>query len=199
MRKEQQEQKRLAIGKQQPVRRAVSLRSETNGRLMEFRRQEEEKQIMMQNYYFAERELERKHNPPALPKPSAIFLNESRDRVFERSLIYDDTLGPGYYPDQPPQPKPAARQQPPPPVSKEDKASDPSSLKKITNKVFNKYNIEAQQHRLPVPAPQVAKKPHSDYMFVSDDRDRFGDQIFPIVLKTNVPGPGAYNSVESIE
>lgn len=36
-------------------------------------------------------------------------------------------------------------------------------------------------------------------MFVMDDRDRFGDQIFPIVLKTQVPGPGTYDVIETIE
>jgi hypothetical protein len=29
-------------------------------------------------------------------------------------------------------------------------------------------------------------------MFVQDDRDRFGDQKFPIAFRLNVPGPGAY-------
>ena len=30
-------------------------------------------------------------------------------------------------------------------------------------------------------------------MFIKDDRDRFGNQIFPIVPKLNVPGPGSYD------
>lgn len=63
--------------------------------------------------------------------------------------------------------------------------------------MFNKYHVEVQQQRQPEP-PIQPKKPHPDYMFVQDDRDRFGDQIFPIVLKTNVPGPGAYNAAETI-
>jgi hypothetical protein len=29
-------------------------------------------------------------------------------------------------------------------------------------------------------------------MFVLDDRDRFGEQIFPIAPKLKVPGPGSY-------
>ena len=29
-------------------------------------------------------------------------------------------------------------------------------------------------------------------MFVLDDRDRFGDQIYPIAPKLKVPGPGTY-------
>ena len=29
-------------------------------------------------------------------------------------------------------------------------------------------------------------------MFVLDDRDRFGEQIFPIAPKLQVPGPGSY-------
>lgn len=36
-------------------------------------------------------------------------------------------------------------------------------------------------------------------MFVNDDRDRFGEQKYPIAPKLNVPGPGAYNINESIE
>lgn len=36
-------------------------------------------------------------------------------------------------------------------------------------------------------------------MFVKDDRDRFGNQVFPIVLKLNVPGPGSYEVAETIE
>ena len=30
------------------------------------------------------------------------------------------------------------------------------------------------------------------FMFMKDDRDRFGDQIYPLVLKDKTPGPGAY-------
>lgn len=30
-------------------------------------------------------------------------------------------------------------------------------------------------------------------MFILDDRDRFGDQLFPIAPKLNVPGPGSYS------
>lgn len=29
-------------------------------------------------------------------------------------------------------------------------------------------------------------------MFVLDDRDRFGDQVFPIAPKLKIPGPGSY-------
>lgn len=36
-------------------------------------------------------------------------------------------------------------------------------------------------------------------MFMKDDRDRFGDQKFPIVPKNDVPGPGAYDIKHSIE
>lgn len=30
-------------------------------------------------------------------------------------------------------------------------------------------------------------------MFIKDDRDRFGKQLFPVVAKVNNPGPGTYN------
>lgn len=36
-------------------------------------------------------------------------------------------------------------------------------------------------------------------MFVIDDRDRFGQQKYPIVQHLNVPGPGAYETKHSIE
>lgn len=36
-------------------------------------------------------------------------------------------------------------------------------------------------------------------MFAQDDRDRFGDQIFPVVPKLKVPVPGSYDSHGSIE
>ena len=36
-------------------------------------------------------------------------------------------------------------------------------------------------------------------MFIQDDRDRFGDQKYPISNKTQVPGPGAYDVKDSIE
>lgn len=36
-------------------------------------------------------------------------------------------------------------------------------------------------------------------MFAQDDRDRFGDQIFPIAPKLKVPGPGSYDTHGSIE
>jgi hypothetical protein len=35
-------------------------------------------------------------------------------------------------------------------------------------------------------------------MFIVDDRDRFGNQIFPIAPKLNVPGPGSYTTADSI-
>lgn len=36
-------------------------------------------------------------------------------------------------------------------------------------------------------------------MFVKDDRDRFGDQKYPIAPKLNVPGPGTYEIMKGIE
>jgi hypothetical protein len=42
------------------------------------------------------------------------------------------------------------------------------------------------------------KPKQPNYMFIKDDRNRYGEQIFPIVLKLNVPGPGAYNVIDTI-
>ena len=39
----------------------------------------------------------------------------------------------------------------------------------------------------------------NDHMFVLDDRDRFGDQKFPLASKVNIPGPGSYNIDDNIE
>ena len=36
-------------------------------------------------------------------------------------------------------------------------------------------------------------------MFREDDRDRFGDQKYPIAGRVQVPGPGAYDNKNSIE
>ena len=36
-------------------------------------------------------------------------------------------------------------------------------------------------------------------MFINDDRDRFGNQMFSIAQKVNVPGPGAYQLHDNIE
>ena len=36
-------------------------------------------------------------------------------------------------------------------------------------------------------------------MFVMDDRDRFGNQMFPIAPKLNVPGPGTYKEKDTLE
>ena len=36
-------------------------------------------------------------------------------------------------------------------------------------------------------------------MFVKDDRDRFGNQIFPIAPKLNIPGPGAYEINDTMQ
>lgn len=36
-------------------------------------------------------------------------------------------------------------------------------------------------------------------MFIEDDRDRFGHQKYPIAAVSNVPGPGAYQSKNTIE
>ena len=35
-------------------------------------------------------------------------------------------------------------------------------------------------------------------MFVLDDRDRFGNQAFPIATRVNVPGPGAYEVLDTM-
>lgn len=36
-------------------------------------------------------------------------------------------------------------------------------------------------------------------MFMMDDRDRFGEQKFPIAPKLKVPGPGTYEISNTIE
>ena len=36
-------------------------------------------------------------------------------------------------------------------------------------------------------------------MFIEDDRDRFGNQKYPIAARVNVPGPGAYEIRDTIE
>lgn len=36
-------------------------------------------------------------------------------------------------------------------------------------------------------------------MFIKDDRDRFGQQKYPISYKVNVPGPGAYDVGSGME
>ena len=36
-------------------------------------------------------------------------------------------------------------------------------------------------------------------MFRQDDRDRFGDQKYPIVARAQVPGPGTYQNKNSLE
>ena len=36
-------------------------------------------------------------------------------------------------------------------------------------------------------------------MFVIDERNRFGERMFPLVEKFKVPGPGAYQANESLE
>jgi hypothetical protein len=36
-------------------------------------------------------------------------------------------------------------------------------------------------------------------MFVRDDRDRFGQQKYPISAKLNVPGPGTYDVMMGME
>jgi hypothetical protein len=36
-------------------------------------------------------------------------------------------------------------------------------------------------------------------MFIQDDRDRFGDQKYPIASRAPVPGPGAYVVKNSME
>lgn len=38
----------------------------------------------------------------------------------------------------------------------------------------------------------------NDHMFVLDDRDRFGEQVFPIAPKIKVPGPGSYEVKDNI-
>lgn len=51
-----------------------------------------------------------------------------------------------------------------------------------------------------MPSEEVKEKESKpDHMFIQDDRDRFGDQKYPIVNKAGVPGPGAYDIKQSIE
>lgn len=37
------------------------------------------------------------------------------------------------------------------------------------------------------------------YMFIQDDRDRFGQQKYPIATRLNVPGPGTYTIGNTME
>lgn len=46
---------------------------------------------------------------------------------------------------------------------------------------------------------EEVKEVRNDHMFVLDDRDRFGEQAFPIAPKLNVPGPGAYDINDTME
>jgi hypothetical protein len=36
-------------------------------------------------------------------------------------------------------------------------------------------------------------------MFIQGDVDRFGNQIYPIILKTPTPGPGSYEVNNNLE
>ena len=44
-----------------------------------------------------------------------------------------------------------------------------------------------------------AKDEKPQHMFIIDDRDRFGEQKYPIAGRLNVPGPGAYDLKDNIE
>lgn len=43
------------------------------------------------------------------------------------------------------------------------------------------------------------EKSTPSYMFLVDDRDRFGEQRFPIAPKLNLPGPGTYKIPDTLE
>lgn len=125
-----------------------------------------------------------------------MFLTESRDKVYKRQMDNDESLGPGYYPMEPDkvQKKPYIR-----PKKAANKLDDETvKLKKHTKQIFDKHNIEMEQRANDEDHIIPPKKQPLDHMFVLDDRDRFGDQIFPIVLKTQVPGPGTYDVIETI-
>lgn len=49
--------------------------------------------------------------------------------------------------------------------------------------------------------PVNEKEPvkHNSSMFVVDNHDRFGKQMFPIAEEKNVPGPGSYIINDNIE
>ncbi|CAD8096950.1 unnamed protein product [Paramecium sonneborni] len=43
--------------------------------------------------------------------------------------------------------------------------------------------------------PEIIQwKQNPSYMFIEDDRDRFGKQIYPIIMAQPKPGPGSYNT-----
>ena len=46
---------------------------------------------------------------------------------------------------------------------------------------------------------KIKKQLKNDHMFSSDDRDRFGQHLFPIAPKVKIPGPGSYEIHDSIE
>lgn len=69
---------------------------------------------------------------------------------------------------------------------------DYKHLKNVITKVL----VEDQREETD---EQIEKEIKNDHMFVLDDRDRFGEQMFPIAPKLKVPGPGAYEIGDTLE
>lgn len=69
---------------------------------------------------------------------------------------------------------------------------DYKHLKNVITKVLiEQQNVQIDE--------QPEKEIKQDHMFIIDDRDRFGEQLFPIAPKLKVPGPGAYQVGDTLE
>lgn len=145
---------------------------------------------LVDNFYFTS---ERQANTKPIVKhvmPTCVFKNETRNRVFSKlEKISAKMPGPGaYYNPQPVKPSKSV----PRPTKQED--FDYKDLKKIIT------NIVVAEEEQPLEESAEAKEEvRNDHMFIEDDRDRFGNQKYPIAAPRNVPGPGSYEVKGSIE
>ena len=140
------------------------------------------------NYYFTQvdKKNKQKHRSRR-EKPSAPFKNETRDRVYGR--MENTVPGPGFYFKDKPRKRATTKE---PVKGSPQKDIDYKHLKEVITKIVAETPEEQQQE-------DRIKPSKNDHVFVIDDRDRFGNQIYPIAPKLNVPGPGSYETNDTMQ
>ena len=125
-------------------------------------------------------------------KPTCVFKNETRARVTTKEEKHINKLGPGTYDTEV-----KTIEKPHKIKEKKVKHRNDMDYKRLKNIITNIVINEEDQANEEANDKEKEDKPN--YMFIKDDRDRFGDQKYPIVGRPQVPGPGAYENKGSLE
>ena len=118
-------------------------------------------------------------------KAMSVFKNETRKRAYVQQDKGLSKLGPGQYFKEDTERKEQKSK------NKKRKTKQDMDYKRL-KKIITNIVVNEEEPNIPSEVPDKEKEVKPNYMFRQDDRDRFGDQKYPIVARAQVPGPGAY-------